>query len=104
MLMSILTKFIISIKHGIKSRLDYLSLQLISLFLGFYIATIISTIPSQTGDWGIIAGAIIVTFTESLSKIIYSFNNRRTALIYTVNCIKIGIIYGLFVDAFKLGS
>ena len=102
--MSILTQFTILIKHNIKSRLNYLSLQLISLFLGFYIATIISTMPSQTGDWGIIAGAIIVTFNESLSKIIYRFNNNRVALIYIVNCIKIGIIYGLFVDAFKLGS
>lgn len=102
--MSILTQFIILIKHSLKSRLNYVSLQLISLFLGFYIATIISTIPSQTGEWGIIAGAMIVTFNESLSKIIYSFKNGRTIFIYIINCIKIGIIYGLFVDAFKLGS
>jgi len=70
----------------------------------------LSTVPAQTGDWGIIAGSIIVTLNEIISQIIYSYkdnsgnNTNRLSILEIINSIKIGIIYGLFVDAFKLGS
>nr|YP_010986026.1 hypothetical protein NDC12_pgp192 [Polyopes affinis]WOL36944.1 hypothetical protein [Polyopes affinis] len=99
-----ITQFIISITNKLNYHLNYLSLQVISLFSGFFIATIISTLPSQTEDWSIIAGAIIVACSETISKFIYSLHNSRSNLVNIINCIKIGIIYGLFVDAFKLGS
>lgn len=93
-------------------KLNYLSIQLLNILLGFFISTTLSTIPAQTGDWGIIAAAIIVTNQEIISKIVYRkqiyyFKNShllpQTWLKYCNN-IKIGILYGLFVDAFKLGS
>lgn len=99
-------KYLIKIHYN----LDILSINLISLLLGFFISTSISTIPAQTGDWNLVAAAIIVTFQEIISKIIY----EHTLIINTIllckrifkhcNSIKIGIIYGLFIDAFKLGS
>jgi len=65
----------------------------------------LSTIPAQTGDWNIISGAIIVTFYEISSKMIYKNNSLKKSLIRTlINNFKVGILYGLFVDAFKLGS
>nr|YP_010196325.1 hypothetical protein LKZ37_pgp143 [Gracilaria cearensis]UAD83722.1 hypothetical protein [Gracilaria cearensis] len=69
-------------------------------------STVLSTIPSQTGDWGVIAGSIIVTVNEIISKNIYKHvkKNHKFLRLYTLNYIRIGIIYGLFVDAFKLGS
>nr|YP_010203985.1 hypothetical protein LK038_pgp196 [Ahnfeltia fastigiata]UAT97654.1 hypothetical protein Ahn.fas.Ore.pt_015 [Ahnfeltia fastigiata] len=99
-----------SFRSALSSQLNNLSTQLISLLLGFFIATAISTMPAQTGDWGIIAAAIIVTINEIISKLTYqnkSISKRYdyTILLYkSLNSIKIGIIYGLFVDAFKLGS
>lgn len=64
-----------------------------------------STIPAQTGDWNIISGSIIVTFNELGSKIVYKERKINTIVtLQLLNNIKIGIIYGLFVDAFKLGS
>ena len=73
--------------------------------LGFFIASILSTIPTQTGDWDIISAAIIVTINENLSKLIYKTKIKSNVFfINLINQIKIGIIYGLFVDAFKLGS
>jgi len=73
--------------------------------MGFFISSILSTIPAQTGDWGIISAAIIVTFNETLSKLIYGRKvYKNIILINLINQIRIGIIYGLFVDAFKLGS
>nr|YP_009732430.1 hypothetical protein [Gracilaria textorii]QHS71015.1 hypothetical protein [Gracilaria textorii] len=69
-------------------------------------STVFSTIPSQTGDWGIIAASIIVAVNEIISKNIYKYvkKNHDFFRLYVLNYIRIGIIYGLFVDAFKLGS
>nr|YP_010865312.1 hypothetical protein QQR83_pgp062 [Campylaephora boydenii]WGT74181.1 hypothetical protein [Campylaephora boydenii] len=81
------------------------SLNLVSLLLGFYLSTILSTIPAQTGDWNIINASIIVTINEIFSKFFYSYYKKHKPIFMDIsNSIKIGIIYGLFVDAFKLGS
>nr|YP_010850989.1 hypothetical protein Ycf20 [Aphanocladia stichidiosa]WGH14049.1 hypothetical protein Ycf20 [Aphanocladia stichidiosa] len=65
----------------------------------------LSTIPAQTGDWNIISGSIIVTINELINKFVYKTKNIDKILILKlINNIKVGIIYGLFVDAFKLGS
>jgi len=93
-------------------KLNILSLQLLSILLGFFASTALSTIPAQTGDWGIVAAAIIVTNQEIISKITYQsnilkyykYNILLSKYLKYCNNIKIGIIYGLFVDAFKLGS
>jgi len=51
------------------------------------------------------SGSIIVTLNEVTNKKIYSNRNlNRYLIIQLLNNVKIGIIYGLFVDAFKLGS
>nr|QCI04107.1 hypothetical protein [Antithamnionella ternifolia] len=95
---------IILIRQLLNDKFHGLSIRIASLLLGFYIATILSTIPAQTGDWSIISASIIITFNEILSKFLYSDYNKSTFILNLLNSIKIGIIYGLFVDAFKLGS
>lgn len=86
-------------------QINNLSLQLISLFFGFFCCTIICSIPKQTGDWGLITAFCIVSINEAISSIIYSYQKHRNNMFAkTINLIKIGIIYGLFVDSFKLGS
>ena len=51
------------------------------------------------------SGSIIVTFNEIINKFIYKQKCTNKFVIFKlINNIKIGIIYGLFVDAFKLGS
>lgn len=103
---------IIFIKSFTNYKLTYLSFQLLSILFGFFVSTALSTIPAQTGDWGIIAAAVITTNQEIISKIIYQkdikfFYHHYVPLkkfLKYCNSIKIGILYGLFVDAFKLGS
>ncbi len=82
------------------------SIHIISLMLGFFISSILSTMPAHTGDWSIISASIIITINEIISKYIYQIirTNKTYIIIYFINDIKVGIIYGLFVDAFKLGS
>lgn len=95
-----------------KYKVNTLGLELLSILLGFFTSTALSTIPTQAGDWGIVAAAIIIGNQEIISRISYQDNAlsvRRTntvirTLLKYCNSIKIGILYGLFVDAFKLGS
>nr|YP_009396773.1 hypothetical protein [Ophidocladus simpliciusculus]ARW65959.1 hypothetical protein [Ophidocladus simpliciusculus] len=93
------------VKKKLNQRLIFFNINILSLMLGFFFSNILSTIPAQTGDWNIVSGAIIVTFNEVLSKIIYRQQKlKKINAISLINNIKVGIIYGLFVDAFKLGS
>lgn len=72
---------------------------------GFFFANILSTIPAQTGDWNIMSGSIIITLNEIANKRIYKKKQvGKPLFLQLLNNVKIGIIYGLFVDAFKLGS
>nr|YP_009395347.1 hypothetical protein [Polysiphonia infestans]ARW64327.1 hypothetical protein [Polysiphonia infestans] len=83
----------------------FLNISVLSFMLGFFFANILSTIPAQTGEWNVISGSIIVTLNEITNKKIYGNKTmKKYLLIQLSNNIKIGIIYGLFVDAFKLGS
>lgn len=99
----ILYKFTIQIFNN---RLADLSLGVLSMLLGFFISNTLSTIPGQTGDWGIIGAAIIVTCYEITSKKMYtnSLFKKENFVLLHINNIKVGVIYGFFVDAFKLGS
>lgn len=81
----------------------FFSLNLVNLIFGFFLASILSTLPSQTGEWGIINAAFIITINEFISKLIYRQKKKNKYLKF-INNIRIGVIYGLFVDAFKLGS
>ena len=100
------------VKNSITYKLNVLSTQLLSVLLGFFASTALSTIPAQTGDWSILAAAIIVTNQEIISKIIYQGTLSKQykkhiflrVFLKHSNSIKIGVLYGLFVDAFKLGS
>nr|ARW60569.1 hypothetical protein [Polysiphonia sp.] len=83
----------------------FFNISILSLMLGFFFANILSTIPAQTGDWNVMSGSIIVALNELLNKFIYKIRNiDKFLLLKLINNVKIGIIYGLFVDAFKLGS
>nr|ARW64938.1 hypothetical protein [Polysiphonia sertularioides] len=83
----------------------FLNTNILSLMLGFFFANILSTIPAQTGDWNIMSGSIIVAINEIINKSIYKHGRTDTFIILQLlNNVKIGIVYGLFVDAFKLGS
>nr|YP_010726257.1 hypothetical protein P8481_pgp140 [Hypnea brasiliensis]WDY84732.1 hypothetical protein [Hypnea brasiliensis] len=85
-------------------KFKYIRYKITCLLFGFFISNILSTISAQTGDWSIIAAAIIVTYNEIISKIVYKYKDHPLIIFKTINNIKIGIIYGLLVDAFKLGS
>lgn len=83
-----------------------LSLLVIGLLVGFFLASGISSTAGQTGLWDISIAAFCVVVTEVISRFIYGQGQRspRIALGDVVNALKIGFIYGLFLEAFKLNS
>ena len=89
-------------------------LNLISLFSGFLFSSIIDTSLGEFNEWAIVGASLIVATTESFNKFYYfilkqtqdKYNNKKQTinLFGSLNNFKVGIIYGLIVDGFKLGS
>ena len=91
-----------------------LSLIVMGLLFGYFVANVIATVSGQTADLDVIVAFVILGFTELTSWLVYS--NRRLSIerqqaprrrplgIELLNAIKIGVVYGLFLEAFKLGS
>jgi hypothetical protein len=89
-------------------------LNLISFLGGFLTSSIIDTSLGEFSEWAIVGSSLVVANIESFNKFYYSIisNNPNTLikqssmsrLLGLLNFFKIGIIYGLIVDAFKLGS
>ena len=88
--------------------------NLISFFSGFLTSSIIDTSVGEFSEWAIVGAALVVANIESFNNFYYSvISKNRNALINKaylfvlfdiLNYFKIGIVYGLIVDAFKLGS
>lgn len=83
-----------------------LSLVIISLLFGFFLGTAVSTTAGQAADWDITAAAILVTLVEIIDRIYYrsSRQGNRAFWVESLNALKIGLTYSLFIEAFKLGS
>ena len=89
------------------------SLVLISLLLGYFIAVSISAIAGQAAVQDTVASAFLVIGAELISWLVYSRRWREPELLRKVpkplwldaiNSFKVGAIYALCVEAFKLGS
>jgi len=83
-----------------------LSVLIISLLLGNFLGTAISTVSGQQADLDILVSGILVLLTELVSRIAYggSADLRRSLPVQMLNALKLGLMYSLFVEAFKLGS
>jgi hypothetical protein len=82
-----------------------IALSIISLLLGFFMGSAISTTAGQAANWDISVAACLLIFTELISGTVYKNKNKSSSLFLDcLNLFKIGITYSLFVEAFKLGS
>lgn len=82
-----------------------LSLIIIGLLFGFYLATAIATITGQTARLDVVGAGLVVAATEIVNRLVYGRQALgRSPLGEILNATKIGLIYGLAVEAFKLGS
>ncbi len=83
-----------------------ISLTVISLLFGNFFATAISATAGQTAEIDILIAAILLVMVEAISWLYHRSrsNNQRAVLPEVLNSFKLGMVYGLFVEAFKLGS
>ena len=89
-------------------------LKLIGFLSGFLLSSILDTTLGEFQEWAIVGTALIISSFEVINKIFYYiyFKIRTKVnkkyfiirLLDILNFFKIGLIYGLIVDAFKLGS
>jgi hypothetical protein len=89
------------------------SLIIISFLLGNFFGTMIVTIAGQTAALDVVAAFMLMVFTEIVSWFSYRIQRPKnnflgieggTFFLDLLNALKIGIVYSLFVEAFKLGS
>lgn len=87
-----------------------ISLSIISILMGFFMGSAIITSAGQDAAWDVTGAGILVIFSELSSKLVYGRNNqrsvtvRRSLFMDMLNLFKIGVMYSLFLEAFKLGS
>jgi hypothetical protein len=78
------------------------------LLLGFFSANALATVLGQTGDWDVLAAGVLVALIEGIGYLMYRMplflGNRGKMVVEFVNYWKAGFSFGLFVDAFKVGS
>lgn len=85
----------------LSSPFRLVSIAAVVLLFGFFAATSATTIIGSVADWDPLAAAVLLILTEGFTKYYYTHpNNSR--LLQLVNAFKIGLIYGMVVDSFKL--
>jgi hypothetical protein len=89
------------------------SLVLISLLFGNLLATVVATTAGQTAELDSLVSLFLVLATELVNWVVTRGDRLRRAAqapfkrpLFTemLNAVKIGLIYGMFVEAFKIGS
>lgn len=89
-----------------------IALIIISLLLGFFAASAVTSTAGQDATWDVVAAASVIVFTELVSFFAYSNSTPRTLLLGVkrslakdvINTFRIGFTYGMFLEAFKLNS
>lgn len=83
-----------------------LLLLTLGLLFGFFLGTAISTISGQLGELDLWAAFILLALTEVVNGLVYNRDRQfsRLPLVQTFNAIKIGLMYSMYLEAFKLGS
>ncbi len=84
-----------------------LLLRCLSLLLGFFLGSAIVTTAGQLAQFDIFVAAFLVVFVELVSRLAYRLprlSSRQGSPLPTLNAVKIGLTYSLFVEALKLGS
>ena len=85
-----------------------LSLVIIGLLFGNFFATAVSAIAGQAAEPDVLVSAVLLVIVEFISWLVYRRPQQAdippSLLFEVLNAFKLGLIYGLFVEALKLGS
>lgn len=82
-----------------------ISLVIIGLLFGVFVGEAVSTTAGQAANWDVVVAALLLVFTEFISRFVYRLpKQKRSLFVDVLNVFKIGITYSLYLEAFKLGS
>lgn len=83
-----------------------IALLLITLLFGVYLGVSLAAVAGQLAYWDITVAALLLLAGELISWLFYgnAFKARKALWGEALNALKIGVMYGLFVIAFILGS
>jgi hypothetical protein len=88
-----------------------LSFLIIGLLFGIFLALVVSTTSGQTGEIDALVATLLIVTVEGISWITYRRRSPETVppsrpywLLDILNTLKIGFIYGMFIQAQTLGS
>lgn len=82
-----------------------LSALIISLLFGNFLGSAVSTVSGQSSELDVVVAGVLIVITELVNRLTYGVSpGRSSLLIQILNALKIGVVYSLFVEAFKLGS
>ena len=83
-------------------------IRLISLLSGYFIAIVLTSVLTRNEQWILLIISSLVAFFEGSGEIFYKLQLKKYQktykLLISFNYFKIGLIYGLFMDGFKIGS
>lgn len=84
------------------------SVQLLAVFGGFFTASALITTAGQEAAWDLSMAGILAVGCEVASMVVYrqtrGSTDRSPLVLSILNLFKLGLVYGLFLEAFKLGS
>jgi hypothetical protein len=88
------------------------SLVLISLLFGNFFGIVIAAVAGQAAEQDVAVSAVLVLGAEVISRLVYGRRWRsprnqdlpKPLWVDSLNAFKVGTMYALFVEAFKLGS
>lgn len=92
-----------SIDKYLSKPLHLLSSSALAILFGFFCATAAATIIGSVADWDPLAAAVLLIWIETYSKYYYT-KTRRSRFLQIINAFKIGLIYGMTIDALKLST
>jgi len=88
-------------------------INIICFFGGFLGSSLIDTSLGEFSEWAVVGSAVLVATVEAFNTLYFrckvtqkrrEINKQLRKLLDLINYFKIGLVYGLIVDAFKLGS
>jgi hypothetical protein len=89
----------------------FVPICLLFLFLGFFSATFFTSLLAYQKNVLVFIAFFITLFIEIFGSFFYKLKKERNkvsskkkTVFFSINYLKIGFIFGLFIDAFKLGS
>jgi len=94
------------IQDQLKNPWRRLATLVIAILFGVFLGLAISSTAGQVGYLDIVASALVAIAAEVISALFYSnrWKLRQTLFGEVLNAFKFGVLYGLFLMAFLLGS